>query len=201
MGDFLLGHETSGTPLETRGGTSRIAGELLRMLSGQETGLGRLATESAMNNLGFDPAVLGIEGAARRALEDPASSTRGYFASLEPFERRQVDQNVAGLRGSFGQLGGRFSRNASEAEALLRGELANQFTRTRQEGLLAANAQQQDFLGNLLALLQGSQQNALAERDQILRFFAPGAPGYQEGALGDVIGGASNLAALQILAG
>ncbi len=173
MSDLLFGGEVSGTPIETRGGTSRISQELQgrggRILSG--------ATEAA---IGFGPGNVGIEDAVRRLLADPGDRLEGLFASLEPFEQRQTNQAIESTRGSFGRLGGRFSTNILEGESRVQGELGAQFARARQEALLTAQGQQSQALAVILNGLLGA-------RGQTLDFFQPGAPNFREGFLGDLI--------------
>jgi len=179
MGDTLFGGEVSGTPIETRAGTSQIANDLL---SG-----GRLTADATRGALGFGPMGVGIEDAVRRLLADPADRLQGLFAALEPFERRQTNQAIADTRGSFGRLGGRFSTNVLEGEARTQGELGAQFARTRQEALLTAQGQQSQALAVIL-------QGLLGARGQTLDFFAPGAPNFQEGFFGDLIAAGGNIA-------
>ncbi len=183
MGDFLLGKELSGTPIETRGGTEAIAGDIL--------GGGRLQQQAASGALGFDVGGLGLESAVQRLLSDPTDRLRGLFAALEPFEERQRDEAVAGTRGSFGRLGGRFSRNLLEVEGRTRGEVAGQQSLVRQQGILEVGNQQSQVLGLIL-------QSLLGARGQTLDFFRPGAPGFQPGALGDLLGAAGIIGASQI---
>ncbi len=183
MSGILFGQEISGTPIETRGGTEQIAGDLL-------SGGGRLQQGTATGTLGFDP-TSDIGAAVMRLLADPADRLQGLFAALEPFEERQREEAVAGTRGAFGRLGGRFSRNLLEGEARTRGEVAGQQTRVRQESILEAGGQQQELIATLLsALLQG--------RGQTLGFFQPGQPQFQQGLLGDLIAAGGIAAASQI---
>ena len=179
MSDLLFGGEVSGTPLETRGGTKQIGKELL---SGKG---GRLAA-SSRGALGFGPDDL--SDTTSRLLVDPADRLMGLFAALEPFETRQTEEAVAGVRGGFGRLGGRFSSNLVDAEARTRGELAGQFARTREESILEATSQQGQLLAQLLQALLGA-------RGQTLDFFRPGAPNFREGVLGDLISAGGTVAA------
>ena len=174
MSDLIFGGEVSGTPLETRAGTGQFAQELTG------GGPGRLQQGSAQQALGFGPGNVGIERAVMSLLSDPSDRLRGLFASLVPFEERQTEEAVAGVRGSFGRLGGRFSENLLEAEGRTRGELAAQFARTREESLLAAQGQQSQSLAVIL-------QSLLGARGQTLDFFRPGAPNFREGFLGDFL--------------
>lgn len=183
MGDLLFGGEVSGTPLETRGGTKALGKDLL-------TG-GRLAAGASFGATGIDPTQLGFGAVAQRLLTDPADRLRGLFASLEPFERRQTDEAVAGVRSGFGRLGGRFSRGVGEAEARTRGELAGNFARTREQSLIDVQGQQATTLGMLLQALLGA-------RGQTLDFFRPGAPNFREGFLGDLITAGGNVAAAKV---
>lgn len=181
MSDTLFGGEVSGTPLETRTHTRRLADELV---SGQG---GRLAA-SARGAIGFSPENLGLELVASDLLIDPRNRLAGLFAALEPFERRQTEEAVSGVRSGFGRFGARFSRNAADAEARTRGELGARFARTRQEALLQADAQRSQSLGLLLQALLGA-------RGQTLNFFQPGAPNFREGILGDIIAAGGRAAA------
>ena len=173
MSDLFFGGEVSGTPLETRAGTGQFANELL-------TGGTRLQQGAAQGALGFGPQGVGIERAVMSLLSDPADRLRGLFASLVPFEERQTEEAVAGVRGSFGRLGGRFSENLLNAETRTRGELGAQFARTRNEALLAAQGQQSQALASILQALLGA-------RGQTLDFFQPGAPNFREGFFGDLL--------------
>lgn len=179
MSDLFFGGEVSGTPLETRSGTGQFAEELL-------SGGSRLQQGAARGALGFGPQGVGIERAVMSLLSDPADRLRGLFASLVPFEERQTEEAVAGVRGSFGRLGGRFSENLLNAEGRTRGELAAQFARTREESLLAAQGQQSQSLAVILNALLGA-------RGQTLDFFQPGAPNFQEGFFGDLLSAGGNV--------
>ena len=178
--DQLFGGEVSGTPIETRGGTTQFANELL-------TGGSRLQQGAAQGALGFGPQGVGIEDAVRRLLADPSDRLQGLFAALEPFERRTTNEAIATTRGSFGRLGGRFSTNILEGEARTQGELGAQFARTREEALLQAQGQQSQALAVILQALLGA-------RGQTLDFFAPGAPNFQEGFFGDLLAAGGNVA-------
>lgn len=180
MGDTLFGGEVSGTPIETRGGTVAISDEL------QGRG-GRILSGATQGALGFGPENVGIEAAVMRLLADPSDRLQGLFAALEPFERRQQNEAVAQTRGSFGRLGGRFSRNLLEGQARTQGEVAAQQQRTREEALLTAQGQQSQALAVIL-------QGLLGARGQTLDFFSPGAPNFQEGFFGDLISAGGSLA-------
>lgn len=181
MGQTLFGGEVSGTPLETREGTRAIASDLLR------GGGGRLAAASR-GAVGFDPRSIGTGAVAERLLTDPRDRLRGLFSALEPFEMRQTEQAVEGVRGGFGRLGGRFSRNLADTETQVRGELAERFARSREQSLLDAEAQQMQTLGMLLQALLGA-------RGQTLQFFQPGQPNFREGFLGDLISAGGRIGA------
>lgn len=186
MATTLFGGEMSGTPIETRGATSAIGADLLR-------GGGRLAAASR-GSLGFTPRGVGTGAAAGRLLRDPRDRLRGLFAALEPFEARETERQVAGLRSGLGRVGARFGRSALEAEGNLRGELGERFSRARQEGILQAEGMQAQTLGMILnALLQG--------RGQTLGFLQPGAPNFREGILGELIEAGGNVLAAQAAAG
>ena len=89
MSGILTGQERSGSPLETRGGTSALAGDITG------PGGGRIQAGATRGALGFDPSMLDIERVIMSLLADPADSTKGRFAALEPFEERQTEEAVA----------------------------------------------------------------------------------------------------------
>lgn len=205
MGDTLFGGVESGTPLETRGGTEALASmyqnmlqggdasgfnNMLQMFQGGSQGMG----QSFENLFGISQGAAGVPQAVQSLLASPADRTRGLFASMRPFENRQMNEAVSGTRGMFGTAGARFSRNLGTAEAQTRGEMANQFGRARQEGLLTAQAQQGDFLAQLMQLANQSQQTGLQGLDAMSRFLAPGAPVYREGMLPGLLAAGGNLA-------
>lgn len=200
MSGTLFGQEKSGTPLETRRGTEFVGADLIKRLSGPGGGTGRLVTDARTSALGFDPAILNMISAAASSISDPRDRTRGLFAALEPFERRQTDEARADLRGGFGRLGGRFGRNRDMAEAQLISSLNEGFARTREQALLQAQEQRNNALA---ALMQASIQGralGVEELGQILQFFRPGEPNFQEGIFGDLLEAGGNISAAAILA-
>jgi len=204
MGDFLLGKETSGTPTETKGATGQMGGILEKILS--EGGLGGLAaelermqTEGLMSSLGFDPATLGLEGVIGELLASPSDTTSGLFAAMKPFEERETERQVGGMRNMFGTAGGRFSRNLMTGEGRLRGELSEGYARTREQSLLQAGGQRSQTLMGLLNAIIGARSASTNMMAPFLQFMAPGAPQYQQGALGEILGSVGSLAGLKIL--
>lgn len=187
MSDILFGGEKSGTPLETRAGTGQMANLFSNRM---RQGAGTLGAESFANMFGISPGEAGVGDIIKQMLTNPANRLEGLFSAMEPFERRQTNQAVSGVRNMFGTAGGRFSRNLGEAEAQTRGELSNQFARTRQEGILGAQGQQANFLAQLFQL---ANQAGLGEMDTMARFFQPGAPVYTEGLIPGLIGAAGNI--------
>lgn len=185
MSGVLFGQERSGTPLETRGGTAALAGDIA------SPGGGRIQAGATRGALGFDPGMLDIERVVQSMLADPGDRLMGLFAALEPFEQRQTEEAVAGTRGSFGRLGGRFSTNLLDAEARTRGRVAEGQSRARETSILEAEGQR----GQVLAMLL---QAILGGRGQTLDFFRPGDPNFQQGILGDLIGAGGQLAAAGI---
>lgn len=115
--------------------------------------LGVLGGQGAAGLLG-EQGLIQQQGLAEALLAGPEEATRGLFSALEPFEQRETERQVAGLREAFGTAGGRFSRNLLGGESMLRGELANQFNLARQQGLLGA---EQNRIAALNALLSGEQ--------------------------------------------
>jgi hypothetical protein len=98
-------------------------------------------------------------------------------------------------------MGGRFSRNAMDAEEMLRGRLAAEFMRTREQALLGASEVRNQALASLLgASTQAGQVNNqfLAS---LLGFLQPGAPMYQPGILGELIAAGGTIAGQAVGAG
>ncbi len=202
MGDFLLGSEKSTTPVETRAGTRVLSGNLLDLaglgtgpVQGRGSPLGRLQTDARMSALGFDPSAIGVGAAATMSLADPADRTAGLFAALEPFEARERERSVAELRGGFGRLGGRFSRNAATAEGELLSGLSEGFARTREQSLLSAQDQQNQALSAILQASISSEALGIEQLQTLLQFFAPGPAQFEHGALTDIIGAGAVAAA------
>lgn len=193
--------ERSGTPRETRG-AARAAGGVSEQFfqslleGGGEDPFGRLRAASMRHLLGFDPGMVGFGDAARSALQDPADATRGLFTALDPFERRQSQQLSADVREGFSNFGGRFGREAADLETRARGELANQFALTRQQGLLQANQQRNQALASLLALTQGAHQTAQDPISQLLAFSRPGSPVFEPSGGQQALSTAASLAPL-----
>jgi hypothetical protein len=207
MGETLMGGTKSGTPLETRQGSSDFAAMLQNMMRGGPGGLsdafGRMTSEAWTNMLGFNPADVGLDEAAMAALRDPAERVRGLFASMEPFEERETQRQVAGQREMFGTMGGRFGRNLAGAEGELRGELSSQFGRNRQQALLQAGAMRNQALQSIM---QGSTAaRSVANQETMLpfqlmsQFFQPGAPIMTEGLLPGLIGAGANLGGMFLM--
>jgi hypothetical protein len=200
MGALGRPQEMSGTPQETRGAASNAGnmfGQMFRggnfdsIMANLGGSMSRNATAAQMAMLGFDPSILNLGGVAQDLLVDPADATSGLFAAMQPFEARTMAENVAGIRGSLGSLGGRFSRNLVEGEGQLRGEIANQFAKTREESLLAANAQRSNNYGMINQLLQSAANsgnaNTLQALQTILGYIQPGAPAYGPSPLSQLI--------------
>lgn len=228
------GGTKSGSPVETRGAAG-AAGSTFedlfsepgdpRTIFGQELSTtqaidfdtfierlaeaaGRLTQSATQNVLGFDPNSLGFEDSARTALSAGRFDLSDLFRSLQPFEDRERDLTISGVRNAFGTAGGRFSRNLSEAEGFTRASLADQFARRRQEiaelsfrDAEARRLQALDIIGgqrNQAAQIGGSQQQQLLAT--ILRFLQPQGsvedPGFLPGLLqaGATVGGAALIA-------
>jgi hypothetical protein len=203
MGSVLMGGQKSGTPLETRGGSEALGAIFQNLLQQGGPGalsalMGRGASESSMNMLGFDPAALGLGDIASSVLADPSDATAGLFRSMQPFEAEETARQVAGMRGQFGTMGGRFSRNAGAGEADLRQGLAGQFGMNRENALLSAGGQRANALMGILGAATQARQQAFGEQMQPLQmmsqFLAPGAPQFQEGILPGLIGMGGTLA-------
>lgn len=152
-----------------------------------------------MDLLGFDPSTIGFESAAESALADPTDVTAGLFRAMEPFEQELTERSVTEQGGQFGQLGGRFSRNAVDADTRLRGRLGAEFARSREQALIQAAAQRNQALTSLLNAVSGAQQVGNQRMASYLNFLSPGAPNYQQGVLQDLIGAGGNIAASALL--
>ncbi len=210
MGSVLIGGQKSGTPIETRGGSQALASFFQNMLKQGGPGalsslMGKGASEGAMNMLGFDPAALGLGDIASSILTDPADSTAGLFKSMMPFEAQETVRQTAGMRGQFGTMGGRFSRNAASGEAELRGQLAGQFGMNRENALLTAGGQRANALMGILGAATQARQQGFNEQMMPLQlmsqFLAPGAPQFQEGILPGLIGMGGTLAMAHMMGG
>lgn len=198
MGETLFGSTESGTPIETRGATKAAGNlvqdtfkgaqsipDLLATLSGP---FQRMSMAGAQNILGMGPGAVDLGNVFQSLMADPASQTQGLFNSLIPFENEQVEQNVAQQRNVFGTSGARFSRNLLNAETALRGRMAGEFQKNRQQALLSAQGNRlnaANAFGNLmLGAQQGQAQNnaqALQALMSLLQFAAPGTPIVKEG--------------------
>lgn len=204
MSDTLFGSVESGTPLETRAGASQMASFLQSVLSGNTDRLNpfqRLGAQSFSNLFGVTPGDVGVSGVVTDLLRDPSSHTSDMFAAMRPFENRQTKEAVAGTRAMFGTAGGRFSRNAADAEARVRGELADQFGLNRQQALLQAQQQRGNFLANLFGLAGQNQQMSMMPLQLAAQFMQPGAPVVREGLLPGIISAAGNIYAGRQFAG
>lgn len=200
MGDTLFGGEKSGTPREVQGGTQDLAKMFQQMIaSGQVGQPGRMTSESWMNMLGFDPREIGLNDAVVSALRDPADQTRGLFSAMAPFEAQETGRQVAGLRDSFGTMGGRFSRNLLQGEGELRTDLAQSFGLNRQQGLLDAARVRNDALAAIMgatATGAGMQNDTLRTMAQFLQ---PGGPVFTEGLMPGLIGAGGNLLGMWLM--
>lgn len=209
MSNFLFGGEKSGTPIETRNQTSTLANMFASHLaSGGPTGLsrefGRMTNDAWVNMLGFNPAELGLDEASISALQEPRDVVSGLSEAMMPFEARETERQTAGLRQMFGAMGGRFGSGALRGETELRGELASQFGRNRENAFFQAEGLRNqavglrnDALANLLAAATAARGQAFNEQilpfQSMLGFLQPGAPVIQEGALPGIISAGMNL--------
>jgi hypothetical protein len=204
----LFDQEKSGTPIETRQGASAAGatfGDLFRGAPFETRGkfgqtirgnqpanledvfgrlqdiIGRLGSSAVSDTLGFDPHQLNTFG----AFEDLLAGGSTLDAALRPFEERETARQVGGLNESLGALGGRFSRNARDAEIELRGELGNQFARRRAEDFREGQGIQLQGLSTLLNSMLGAQSTSgsqtLALLDAITRYLSPGDSFIQQG--------------------
>lgn len=201
-----MGGEKSGTPMETRKGTSNLAGSYEQAIGGDPRQLmeflqpfQRMGSQSFSSMYGYNPQDIG--GILESLLADPADQTSGLFASMEPFEEAETNRQVSGMRNMFGTAGARFSKNLGTSEGNLRGELSNQFAKTRQEGLLGANAQRGNVLAQLMQAITGQQAANMAPLQLANQFLMPGAPQFQEGLLPGLLGAAGSIYAAKSVGG
>jgi len=194
-GSFGL-NRTVSTPISFEDLIGRIAEATGRLQQGATEGI-----------LGFDPSSLGIGSAAQTALNAPRFDLSAGFAALQPFEDRERDLTISGVRNQFGSAGGRFSRELSNAEGFTRGALADQFARRRQEiartSFESAEERRIAALGEIIPGINQSAQIGAGSQQELLRtilaFLQPGAsqedPGFLPGLLqaGATLGGAAIL--------
>ena len=194
MSSTLFGRERSGTPTETRGLTRDLASRFQSELGGL-TFDPQEAQADFLRILGFDPGDVGLPGAIRSGLIDPADETAGLFATMRPFEQRMMAEGSADLLSNFGAGGARFSRSAQDAQTRMASEFGAEFGRNREQALLGANAQRNQLIASLIPQLIGAQQlsmqNQYAPWDIMSRFASPGPMAWQPGIAGDLLGAAA----------
>lgn len=184
MGGFLTGTTQSGTPPETAQQTKDISNLFGNYLTGRTPGTenpyNRFTSQAIQNIVGpgFSPEL--FSRSIMDSLVSPADATKGLFASLQPFEERASNEAAANIMESYGTTGGRFGRNSADAAIRARGEVANQFEKTRQEGLLKAADTRNAAVGQLLQAILGAQGVGTEQLGQMLSFFKPGEPIYQQ---------------------
>ena len=201
MSDMLQGKEVSGTPIETRKGAAQLGSYYANRIYQGPGGIAQpfleLGGQAARSILGFDASGAGIPGAVTAALQDPVARTSALMRTMQPFEERETNRQVAQLRDMFGTMGGRFSRNLGSAEAELRSGLSAEFERNRENALLAAQSQRNQALASILgSLISGNQvgfSNVMAPWAMANQYLSPGAPMYREGILPGLISAAGNI--------
>ncbi len=105
-------------------------------------------------------------------------NTQGLIDAMQPNDQRLLDQQVAGLQGSFGSLGSRFGTAAMDKERLLRTDFANNIAQRNAQlfntnatsnagmqlqaaqGLQSGGLQQSGLLAQLLQANQGAGMQA-----------------------------------------
>lgn len=191
----------SGTPVETRGLSRGLAGNLQGLtggsfedlMAGLASPLNKAGGAGAMNLLGFDPRMVGTEAAVRRGLTDPSDAVAGLFGALAPLEARAQSEGLNRLMGTVGGAGARFGASATEAGGNFMADLMARQSAGREQALLQAQGQQNQLLGALMPSLTqaGAQgQNAqLQALQMILGFGAPGAPVIEQSPWGSIAGG------------
>lgn len=201
----IFGGTSSGTPVETQGLARQMAGLYGGAAQGVSNPFGRF-TQGAMQNIlgqSFSPEMLGSSFAQAMSY-DPAQQIAAVQASLNPLEQQASDMAGNAVRSSMGTLGGRFSRNAMDAEGRARGQVAQQYgnirANTALSGTLAANQNQNSLLQGLGQLLLGAGQLGTQQLGQIGSFAQPGAPVMQQGILPGLAGQGGQLGLLKLLA-
>lgn len=206
-----MGSKTkSGTPVESRGaarGAGRSIAQLFQGEGGRPAAFGDvlsriadpfmgLASGASQEFLGVDPTQFGAS-VSRLGFGDPLSGLTPLFAALAPFEAQASNRLGRQVAGSFGNLGGRFSANAAQANATGQADLANQFQLQRAQSALGEMQNQRSFLAAIAPqLLNASQMGmgaGLQGLQSILGFAAPGAPVIQPGIGQQLLGAAGTL--------
>lgn len=196
----------SGTPVETRGLTRGIAntfgplfqqggfGGTLGSIFGPLQGIG---AQGPASFLGFDPRMAGMQQAVGGQLAPIGSQLDPLFQALAPFEQRAQNELGANLAGTFGNLGGRFSGNLANANALGQAELANQFGLTRANAALQRLGQQGQFIQGISPSILGASglglESTLGALGNIMGFGAPGSAVIQPGIGSQLLGAAAGI--------
>lgn len=186
MGDFLMGKEVSGTPLETRGLSRDVAGQYGQLLDPSN------AAQRIASTFGINPSLLGLQDFASGILSGKTDLS-GWDAANRPFQERAINQSNRNLQNTFGTAGGRFSGNLQNVQAMQQGELESQFNRDRFNFAQQQRGMDIQTLATLFQGLPALMQGSLMPLQQAGAFASPGAPIMQEGALGSIIGAAGDV--------
>ena len=194
MSDQLFGKEVSGTPLETRGLAGETASAFSNLIGSPEQGAQRIG-----QTFGIDPSQLGLQGFAQGILSGQSPGLAGFEQANQPFQQRAINQSRSQNAQQFGTAGGRFSRNLFGANAASDAQLNQGFDQNRFQ--FANQARQTDIQGlaSILGSLPGLQNASLAPLAAAGGFAQPGAPIWQQGFAGELLGSAGNLAGASIL--
>lgn len=191
MSDQLFGKEVSGTSLETRGLAGETSGEFSNLISSPEQGASRIS-----EMFGIDLSQLGLQEGFQD-LFSGAGASKSFAAFDEanrPFQQRALSESRSRGATQFGTAGGRFSRNLFGAGAASDARLEQGFDQNRLQFAQAQRGQDLQALLGTVGAIPGLQQASLSPLIAAGQFAAPGAPIFQEGFLGDLIGGGATLA-------
>jgi hypothetical protein len=193
--DVMFGKQVSGTPLETRGLTSQLANTFAPQ------NLGKLQMQGMMNMLGFDPSQLGLGEFAQAAMNfNPQSLAGGgafgdYLSAREPFDLREQGRARGESTMQAANVGARFGGNTSSAASQAAGEIAGRQEAERTAAapgfanidIQSQLARNQGF-GSILNALPALAGAAMDPYRMAAGFAAPGAPQFQQGIAGDLLG-------------
>ena len=189
MSDTLFGKEGSGTPLETRGLAGQTGREFSSLLGGGAGG----ASQRISDMFGIDFNELGLQDFATSIFSGEAPGLAGFDAANRPFQQRALSDQAGQTASAFGTSGGRFSRNLLGAQAAGSAQLQQGFDQNRFDFSQARRGQDIQALLGSLSAIPGLQQASLAPLVAAGNFAQPGAPIFQEGIFGELLGAGATL--------
>ena len=190
--EFFTGKEFSTTPLETQGLATDLAAMFSKSIS--TPGGGRLGAQGIADTFGVDIGSLGLGDLASTIAGGGTSrSLQAFDNANRPFQQRAINQGASQAASSFGTAGGRFSNNLLGAQGRQRAEQESQFNRDRFNFFDQARQSDIAALSGVLGGIQGMQAFNLAPVGIAANFGQPGPVGFQEGALGEILGAVGTL--------